>query len=89
MAVFKADEVHDEQLDWVMLRDGGVYLYWRQEILADELNWLKSNGYKIISFDASDWQSVSEWESELRMHESLKESIVISGLLWEKSKRPR
>ena len=75
MAVFKADKVHDEQLDWIILRDGGVRLYWRLEILTDELNWLKSNGYKIISFDASDWQSASEWESELRMHESLKDQL--------------
>ena len=75
MAVFKADKVHDEQLDWIILREGGVRLYWRLEILTDELNWLKSNGYKIISFEASDWQSASEWESELRMHESLKDQL--------------
>ena len=75
MSVFKADEVHDEQLDWIILRDGGVHLYWRQEILADELNGLKSNGYKIVSFDASEWQSASEWESERRMHESLKAQL--------------
>jgi hypothetical protein len=75
MAIFKADEVHNEQLDWTILRDGGVYLYWRQEILADDLNWLKSNGYKIISFEAAEWQSASEWESERRMHESLKAQL--------------
>ena len=72
MAVFKADEVHDEQLDWAILRDGGVCLYWRQEILTDDVNWLKSNGYKIISFDVAEWQSESAWESERRMHESFK-----------------
>jgi RNAse (barnase) inhibitor barstar len=72
MATFKADEVNDEQLDWTVLRDGGVYLYWRQEILEDDLNWLKSNGYRIISFEAAEWQSASDWESEHLMHESLK-----------------
>jgi len=72
MAIFKADEVNDEQLDWIILRDGGVCLYWQQEILADELNWLKSNGYRIVSFDAAGWHSASEWDSERRMHESLK-----------------
>lgn len=75
MAVFKADEVHDEQLDWTILRDGGVCLYWRQEILTDELNWLKLNGYKIISFEVAEWQSASEWESRRRMHESLKAQL--------------
>jgi hypothetical protein len=61
MAVFKADEVQDEQLGWTILRFGGVRLYLRQEILTDELNWLKSNGYEIISFEASEWHSTSEW----------------------------
>jgi RNAse (barnase) inhibitor barstar len=75
MAVFKVDEVHDEQFDWTILRDGGVCLYWRQEILTDEVNWLKSNGYKIISFEAVEWQSASEWESERRMHESFKAQL--------------
>jgi RNAse (barnase) inhibitor barstar len=76
MAIFKLDEVNDEQLDWIILRDGGVHLYWRQEILADDLNWLISNRYKIISFDATEWQSASESESERRMHESLKTQLL-------------
>jgi len=55
--------VDDKQLDWIILRDGGVQLYWREEILADDLRWLESNSYKIISFDAAEWRSGSEWES--------------------------
>jgi RNAse (barnase) inhibitor barstar len=72
MATFEGDEANNDQLDWTMLRDGGVSLYWRPEILADDLNWLKSHGYRVISFDAAEWQSASEWESERRMHISLK-----------------
>jgi RNAse (barnase) inhibitor barstar len=72
MANFKADEVNDEQLDWIVLRNGGVYLYWQQEILADDVTWLKSNGYRIIFFEAAEWQSANDWESEQLMHESLK-----------------
>ena len=75
MAIFKAEEVNDEQRDWIMLRDGGVYLYWRREILADDVDWLKSNGYRIISFDTGEWQSASDWESEKLMHESLKAKL--------------
>lgn len=69
MASFKANEVNDEQRDWIILRNGGVHLYWRKEILADDVDWLKSNGYKIISFDAAEWQSASDWKSENLMHE--------------------
>ena len=76
MAIFKPDEAQNEQLDWAILQDGGVYLYWRQEILADDLNWLKLNGYRIVSFDAGGWRSASEWESERQMHESLKAQLA-------------
>ena len=72
MSIFSEDETQDKQLDWSILRHGGICLYWRQEILTDDLNWLKSNGYKIVSFDATEWQSTSEWESERKMHESFK-----------------
>jgi len=75
MANFKANEVNDEQRDWIILRDGGVHLYLRQEILADDIDWLKANGYRIISFDAAEWQSASDWESERLMHESLKAQL--------------
>lgn len=75
MAIFKPAEVNDQQLDWIILRDGGVQLYWRDEILSDDLRWLKSNGYKIIFFDAAEWRSGSEWESQRRMHESLKDKL--------------
>ncbi|NUQ28297.1 MAG: barstar family protein [Acidobacteriaceae bacterium] len=66
MAIFTTAEADNQQLDWTILRDGGVNLYWRQEILADDLKWLKSNGYRVVTFEAA------EWESERRMHESLK-----------------
>ena len=36
------------------------------------MNWLKSNGYRIVFFEAAEWQSASDWESEHLMHESLK-----------------
>jgi hypothetical protein len=77
----KSDEVDDKQLDWIILRDGGVQLYWLDEILSDDLRWLKSNGYKIISFDAAEWRSGSEWKSQRRMHESLKTKLSFSRLL--------
>jgi RNAse (barnase) inhibitor barstar len=53
-------------LDWTILRDGGVALYWRPEILAEDVSWLESNDYRIVSFEAGDWLS------EDQLHESLK-----------------
>ena len=70
MAVFSANEVTDQQLDWTILRDGGVALYWRLEVLAKDLDWLRTNGYSVVEFDAS------EWHSEEQMHDSLKSSLA-------------
>lgn len=65
MAAFELDQVNDQQLDWMILRDGGIALYWRPEILAKDVNWLKSREYLIYSFEAA------EWKSEEGMHEAL------------------
>jgi len=69
MAVFSTDEPNDHRLDWTILRDGGVELYWRPDILADDIDWLESNGYKVISFEAA------EWRSEDQMHDSFRTAL--------------
>lgn len=53
MAVFNPNEVSDQQLDWTILRDGGVALYWRPEVLAEDIEHLRLRGYRTIEFDAS------------------------------------
>lgn len=66
MAAFTIEEANDERADWTILKDGGVALYWRREILDDDVKWLESSGYRIVSFEAA------EWLSEDVMHSSLK-----------------
>lgn len=69
MTVFSANEVNDQQLDWTILRDGGVALYCKPEILTQDLNWLESKGYGIVSFEAG------EWSCEEQMHLELKSAL--------------
>lgn len=69
MTVLTASEVDNRQLDWTILRDGGVALYWQPEILAQDLNWLESKGYRIVSFEAG------KWSSEDQMHHELKSDL--------------
>ena len=75
MATFQDDEAKGEPLDWTILRDGGIHLYWRSDILAEDVGWLESNEYRVIAFDAAEWQSESEWESERRMHAAFKTQL--------------
>jgi RNAse (barnase) inhibitor barstar len=65
MAAFELSRVNEQQLDWTILRDGGIALYCRPEILAHDLNWLQTRGYVIHSFEAA------KWKFEEGMHEAL------------------
>jgi RNAse (barnase) inhibitor barstar len=69
MAVFSAKEENEQRLDWSILQNGGVALYWSAEIFTDDLSWFQSNGYHVVQFDAA------EWLSEERMHQSLKSDL--------------
>jgi len=69
MAVFTAEEANDQRRDWTILRDGGIALYWRPEALRMDLNWLETNEYNIVEFDAS------KWNSEEQMHDALRSAL--------------
>lgn len=69
MAPFELNQVDDQQLDWVILRDGGIALYWRSDILADDLKWFEAKKYVVHSFDTADW------DSDEPMHEELKRAL--------------
>jgi RNAse (barnase) inhibitor barstar len=75
MAKFEDQEAKTEPLDWTIVRDGGICLYWRPEILADDLKWLELHEYRVITFDAAEWLSETEWESERRMHAAFKAQL--------------
>jgi len=65
MAIFR-DEVEEfQQLDWELLRDGAINLYFRPEFLSEDVEWLRAHNYRLDSFDCS------AWLSEKDMHEAL------------------
>ncbi|SRR6266699_131803 len=53
MAPFDAQD--KETLDWVILRDGGIALYWRPEYLGEDLEWFRQQNYEIHYFDCEKW----------------------------------
>lgn len=69
MSAFKADEQNDDSLDWIILRDGSIALYKRNEFLEEDLQWLQAKGYLVISFDCTGWHS------DRQMHNSLKDAL--------------
>jgi RNAse (barnase) inhibitor barstar len=69
MACFSKEEIDLERLDWVVIRDGGVSLYLREEILREDLKVLESYDYQVVAFDCATWDSVEQ------MHLSFQESL--------------
>ena len=65
MATFTDQELDHHALDWEMLRDGGIWLYRSPELLAKDLDWLRSRQYEVKDF------SSGSWHSELSMHDEL------------------
>jgi len=57
MAAFDAQDQAKEALDWVILRDGGIALYWRREYLDEDLEWLRQQNYHLYSFNCEKWTS--------------------------------
>jgi hypothetical protein len=57
MAVFSNDPADLERLDWRLLRNGSVALYFRHKILDSDVEWLRRQGYDVREFDCSTWST--------------------------------
>jgi RNAse (barnase) inhibitor barstar len=69
MAIFRNEPEEFQRLDWMLLQDGAVTLYFRQQVLAEDVEWLKRHGYLVDSFECSSWIDESE------MHEALSRGL--------------
>jgi hypothetical protein len=65
MAVFRNEAEEFERLDWDLLQDGAVTLYFRPQLLAADVDWLKDHDYRVDRFDCSLWVDESEMHKAL------------------------
>jgi len=50
MACFREGEW--ERLDFQLLRDGPIVMYFREQVLGEDVSWLRAHGYIVDRFDA-------------------------------------
>jgi hypothetical protein len=55
MALFTNSPEDWDRLDFQILRDGGISLYWREEYLAADLQALAAEGYDTYQFNCAGW----------------------------------
>lgn len=65
MPAFKKIPEDWQRIDWQIIRDGGISLYWRPTYLSEDVNWLAAHGYHIYDFNCELWHSNEEMFSEI------------------------
>ena len=57
MTAFTKQEALENRLDWEILRDGGINLYWRCQYLEEDAGWFRQKNYQVISCRCDKWTS--------------------------------
>lgn len=66
MAVFDESPEEWQRLDWRILVNGSINLYFSQEILNESIDWFLQNKYTMFTFDCSKWLLEEEFHKEIK-----------------------
>jgi RNAse (barnase) inhibitor barstar len=55
VATFSLDGSDFQRLDWRLLQNGAISLYFRREALDPDVAWLREHGYRVEEFDCLVW----------------------------------
>jgi RNAse (barnase) inhibitor barstar len=69
MQYFKNEPDEWQRLDWEILQKGWTSLYFREDFLYEDIQWLSDEKYNVIQFNCQIWLSDNE------MHDDLKEKL--------------
>ena len=65
MAAFTGDPDETTRLDWRILQNGAICLYFQRHILDEDVAWLREHGYEVHEFDCAQWTSESEFHADV------------------------
>lgn len=69
LAAFSDDSETFRRVDWRLLQNGPVNLYWRPAYIREDVQWLEEHGYIVHHFD------VAAWTDEEIMHEEFQSKL--------------
>ena len=69
MAIFKDTPDDWQRLDYTIFQNGWSNLYWRQDILDNDINWFNTEKFEVIDFDCT------KWSDHKRLHRDLKDKL--------------
>jgi RNAse (barnase) inhibitor barstar len=71
MGVFRPGD--HQRVDWRLLQNGAITLYYRPALLDEDIGWLQRHGYRVHQFDCSGW------ESDAAFHDAVSEALGFPG----------
>lgn len=69
MAAFDPESPYVHELDWQLMANGFVSLFWQPEVLSASVQWLRDNSYNVVTLDAG------AWNDEAAMHRAVAEAL--------------
>ena len=66
MTAFHDTPLEQQRLDFALLQHGAISLYYRQDVLADDVAWLRAQRYTIHELNGSSWHSVQQFHEGLQ-----------------------
>jgi RNAse (barnase) inhibitor barstar len=68
MAFFKNDNNRHQRLDWNILQNGWINLYWREELLTKDIQWFQQENFKVVEIDCVRWTTKEHIHEDLKQH---------------------
>lgn len=66
MATFNDIKDIFQRLDWSILQNGWISLYWKKSILEKDIKWFEKENYNIVDFDCKSWTDRAEMHGQLK-----------------------
>ena len=66
MASFQDNPDEWQRLDYRIFQNGWASLYWKKHILDTDIDWFKTENFKVVEFDCSPWTDINKIHSDLK-----------------------
>ncbi|MBP9103646.1 MAG: barstar family protein [Chitinophagaceae bacterium] len=68
MGVFKNNPEEWRRLDYRILLNGWISLYYQQAVLKKDIDWFEKNNFEIIDFDCTNWTEIKIIHKDISDH---------------------
>jgi RNAse (barnase) inhibitor barstar len=68
MAIFQNNPDQWQRLDYSILQNGWISLYWQRDVLDNDISWFEKEKFKIIDLDCTKWLDTKTIHKDLKKY---------------------